>query len=84
MIYFDGEENWEYELDCRDFSWMGKKCCSICHEFPDTNLRTKQIDGKSCLVCCVFDEHFFPAHNRSPEEKLLRAIFGEAPHEQSD
>lgn len=84
MLFTDGQE---YTKDCRDFAYTGVKCCSVCHEdhLRDYELEIIIIDGEVCLVCCQLKAFFYPPDpNRklSPEEKLLRAIFGEGPHEQ--
>jgi hypothetical protein len=78
----------EYELTCRDFDYTGVQCCPTCHEqeLSEYELRVVQVDGRSALLCCQLVSFFYPTEpNRgmSPEEKLLRAIFGEkATHKQ--
>lgn len=75
-----------YEKDCRDFDYTGVECCGHCHADPDEELEIYVVDGVPCLLCCKLHSFFYPSASRdfSPEEKLLRAIFGERPHEQND
>ena len=76
MNYFFDEK---YDKTCRDLKYLGVECCQECHESPD-NLRVVKVDGAAALVCCEVDCHLYPPN--SPEEKLLRAIFGEV-HDQT-
>jgi hypothetical protein len=73
---------------CKDFDYIDVPCCSICHdeELADMELRIVKIDNESALLCCAKIAFFYPEDPNiglSPEEKLLRAIFGEkAQHDQ--
>jgi hypothetical protein len=70
-----------YEKTCRDFSDLGLQCCAVCHEDPDNHLDVVVVDGIPALLCCELRKWFYPDGSDSklsPEEKLLRAIFGES------
>jgi hypothetical protein len=77
--------DWEkpnYKKTCKDFRNVGVQCCIECHEpeFIDTSLRIVKVDGEYALLCCALVAWFYPrdpGRGLSPEEKLLRAIFGE-------
>jgi len=88
MIFDNGDRQFEYNKSCRDFEYTGVRCCDICHE-PDLasyELVVVQINGEPALLCCMMKAFFYPDDKTiglSPEEKLLRAIFGEGEtHEQ--
>lgn len=75
----------DYELSCGDFEYTGVPCCGMCHseELSEYELRVVQIDGRQALLCCALIVFFYPESpgtGLSPEEKLLRAIFGEGWH----
>jgi hypothetical protein len=88
MIYHLSDKT--YDLTCKDFDYTGVPCCETCHDdwFSQYELRVVLIDGKLALLCCTKIAFFYPDDPNialSPEEKLLRAIFGEkATHEQSE
>jgi hypothetical protein len=73
---------------CKDFDYIDVPCCDICHdeELAESALRVVQIDNEPALLCCAKISFFYPEDPNiglSPEEKLLRAIFGEkAQHDQ--
>lgn len=70
----------QYTKTCKDFGYLGVECCSDCHEDPDNHLDVVQVNGEPALLCCDLIAFFYPdgADSKlSPEEKLLRAIFGE-------
>lgn len=72
-------------MSCGDFEYTGIACCGICHaeEVSGYELRIVNIDGRPALLCCSLVKFFYPdepGRGLSPEEKLLRAIFGENPH----
>jgi hypothetical protein len=69
-----------YDITCRDLKHYGIECCETCHEDPE-NLRIIKVDASDALVCCEFENFFYPP--ASPEERLLRAIFGEK-HERKE
>lgn len=75
-----------YTKTCKDFGWTGIDCCSSCHEEPEYELDIVQVDGELALLCCKLRRFFYPdgdgfKNSRlSPEEKLLRAIFGDEYH----
>lgn len=86
MEFVDGIQ---YTKDCRDFDHLGITCCPSCHDFPENELNVVQVDGEPCLLCCQLVNFFYPegspgTEGLSPEEKLLRAIFGEGPHVQEN
>jgi hypothetical protein len=65
---------------CKDFDYTGVKCCPICHESKFEMLPIK-IDNGLAVLCCAFRAFFYPDDpgiGLTPEEKLLRAIFGES------
>ena len=69
------------EKNCQDYDYTGVPCCKVCHENSKFELVLIKIDGKWARVCCALRRFFYPADpgiGLSPEEKLLRAIFGEA------
>jgi hypothetical protein len=82
MVFRD---NVEYTKDCRNFTHVGVGCCQTCHSDPEYAMAVVQVDGEPTLLCCMLRAFFYPGNPNqklSPEEKLLRAIFGEAPHVQ--
>lgn len=80
----------EYTKDCRDFDYTGVDCCPDCHEYPDDELDVVIVDGEPALLCCALRRFFYPDgydlknSKLSPEEKLLRAIFGDGDHGQTE
>jgi hypothetical protein len=71
-----------YKLTCKDFDYTGVECCGTCHdpEFAESDLRIVKVDGVNALLCCALTAFFYPqdpGKGISPEEKLLRAIFGD-------
>lgn len=67
---------------CKDFDYIDVPCCTICHdeELSEYELRVVQIDNEPALLCCAKIAFFYPEDPTTgmpPEEKLLRAIFGE-------
>jgi hypothetical protein len=73
--------------NCKDFDYTGVRCCQTCHEYEYGELDVVQVDGEPALLCCQLYAFFYPQKALkylSPEEKLLRAIFGEKPHQQVD
>jgi hypothetical protein len=82
MIFDNGDRQFEYNKSCRDFDYTGVRCCDICHEdgLSQYELAVVMIDGEPALLCCMMRAFFYPEDKTiglSPEEKLLRAIFGE-------
>lgn len=76
----------QYTKVCRDFSHVGVTCCLPCHSDPEYHMDVVQVDGEPALLCCSFRKFFYPNgidSKLSPEERLLRAIFGE-PHHNRD
>lgn len=79
-----------WEVTCKDSDYTGVICCPTCHdeEFSQCNLRVVKINNQPALLCCTMISFFYPEDPNtglSPEEKLLRAIFGEkATHEQPE
>jgi hypothetical protein len=90
VIFDNGHERIDYLKDCRDFDYTGVKCCPWCHEsdLAQYELVVVKIDNEPALLCCQMKAFFYPGNptlGLSPEEKLLRAIFGEGEtHEQTD
>jgi hypothetical protein len=66
--------------NCDDFAYTNVECCGDCH--MSDNLREIKVDGELVIVCCYMERFFYPSlmENLSPEERLLRAIFGEHFH----
>jgi len=82
VIFYDGDKTIEYAKSCKDFDYTGVRCCDICHEadLAQYELVVVRIDNEPALLCCQMKSFFYPEDTRiglSPEEKLLRAIFGE-------
>lgn len=89
-----GQENQKFvitneRLSKKDFAYTGVKCCSLCHEtgYDISGLEVCIVDGQPVLLCCTLHVFFYPLKEDgskiTPEEKLLRAIFGERPHLQA-
>jgi hypothetical protein len=73
----------DYKLTCKNFGYTGVECCPTCHdpEFAEFDLRVLKVDGVPALLCCAMAAFFYPADPSkgiTPEEKLLRAIFGDS------
>jgi hypothetical protein len=82
VIFDNGHAQIEYTKTCRDFDYTGVRCCDICHEedLAQYELAVVTIDNEPALLCCQMKSFFYPddpQRGLSPEEKLLRAIFGE-------
>jgi hypothetical protein len=79
----------DYQKTCKDFAYTGVKCCSLCHEtgYDISGLEVCIVDGQPVLLCCTLHVFFYPLKEDgskiTPEEKLLRAIFGGRPHLQA-
>jgi hypothetical protein len=87
MIFYDGYETHEYAKTCRDFGYTGVECCRTCHDEPEYEMEVVVVDAVPCLLCCKLRAFFYPRKDdpkMTAEEKLLRSIFGERPHDEEN